>query len=60
MKAKAPCKNCEKRKLHCHSNCEDYQAFKKQIEDESKKIKDKRDKYDDLIYGGLRHRRKVL
>ena len=25
----APCKDCEKRYLGCHSNCEEYQAFDK-------------------------------
>lgn len=26
---KAPCKDCEKRYLGCHSKCEEYQAFTK-------------------------------
>jgi hypothetical protein len=26
---KAPCKDCEKRELGCHSKCEEYQAFDK-------------------------------
>jgi hypothetical protein len=24
----APCKDCQKRQLHCHSSCEEYKAFK--------------------------------
>lgn len=23
----APCKDCQKRQLHCHSSCEEYKAF---------------------------------
>lgn len=26
----APCMNCTKRELNCHSNCEEYQKFKKE------------------------------
>lgn len=26
----APCLNCEKRKLGCHSSCDDYISFKKE------------------------------
>ena len=24
----APCKDCQKRHLHCHSSCEDYKKFR--------------------------------
>lgn len=30
----APCKDCAKRKLHCHSTCEEYISFRKKKEKE--------------------------
>lgn len=29
---KVPCKGCTKRCLHCHSSCEQYAEYRKQIE----------------------------
>ena len=26
-RTEAPCKNCSKRELHCHSSCEEYKEF---------------------------------
>ena len=31
-----PCRNCEDRKLGCHSSCEKYKAFKDRIESKNK------------------------
>ena len=28
----APCKNCEKRTLGCHSSCKDYMEYKAEVE----------------------------
>lgn len=40
---KAPCKGCERRKLLCHSVCEEYKAFVA----ENEEIKKKRQMIDD-------------
>lgn len=32
MKPQAPCKDCEKRKLLCHSVCPEYKTFKDEVE----------------------------
>ena len=34
--AQAPCKDCKKRHLKCHSDCIDYALFKKELENEKK------------------------
>ena len=39
MNCIAPCKDCQKRKLHCHSTCSDYAAFREEIESRNKKRK---------------------
>ena len=31
-KLTAPCKDCPKRKLHCHSLCGDYRAYREYME----------------------------
>ena len=36
---RSPCKNCQKRKEHCHSTCEVYLKFKKDLEDYKAKVK---------------------
>lgn len=36
----APCKDCEKRTLGCHSSCGDYANFKKELEEIHKKEKE--------------------
>ena len=35
----SPCKNCQNRKEHCHSTCEVYLQFKKDVEDYKEKVK---------------------
>ena len=35
----SPCKNCQKRKEHCHSTCEVYLKFKKDLEEYKAKVK---------------------
>lgn len=32
MKIIAPCKNCEDRTIKCHSTCEKYLAYRKQMD----------------------------
>ena len=29
---KCPCQFCEKRTITCHSNCEDYKEYRKQVD----------------------------
>lgn len=36
---RSPCKNCQKRKELCHSTCEIYLKFKKDLEDYKAKVK---------------------
>ena len=36
---KSPCKNCQNRKEHCHSTCEVYSKFKKDLEEYKAKVK---------------------
>ena len=40
-KMKAPCKNCSKRRLNCHSVCEEYFQYRREI------MKASVDKYND-------------
>lgn len=35
----AGCKNCNKRYIGCHSECEDYQNYKDELEDMKAKIR---------------------
>lgn len=42
---KSPCKDCTKRKLKCHSSCEDYKEFRKNCD---KKSDEKLKKHDML------------
>jgi hypothetical protein len=42
----APCKDCTKRQLHCHSICEDYKAYREyrqSVSKEKMKIIDEKD-----------------
>ncbi len=32
----APCKDCEKRKIGCHSSCDDYLKFREWLDDVKK------------------------
>ena len=43
MAINIPCYNCKKRKLHCHSNCEEYLKFKKQCEKRNIFLREKMD-----------------
>ncbi len=40
MKPESPCKDCENRKLGCHSTCEDYIAFDKARKEHNARISD--------------------
>lgn len=31
MKPQSPCYNCKNRKANCHSNCDDYLAYKQEL-----------------------------
>ena len=45
-RTEAPCKNCSKRELHCHSSCEEYKEyrqFRNRIHDEKMKRVDETD-----------------
>lgn len=44
------CKDCEKRKVGCHSTCEDYMKEKRQREELKRKIYKERDKERDILY----------
>ena len=49
----APCKNCERRHLHCHASCESYKAFAA----ERAKAREKalvENRADDVIFRKLR------
>lgn len=37
---KAVCKDCKRRNPGCHSNCQDYISFKKELEDYHIKLKE--------------------
>lgn len=39
---RSPCLNCTERKLHCHSGCDKYNTFKKDLE----KIHENKNKID--------------
>lgn len=41
---KAPCKDCEKRYVGCHSSCEEYLAFKKDQREYNEKVLNARNK----------------
>lgn len=50
------CYNCEKRKVGCHSSCEDYKQFKINLEANNsarKKAKDAELFYDQVRYNNL-------
>lgn len=42
--ANSPCKNCTKRQLHCHSQCEAYADYKRKLEiareEENKRVEE--------------------
>ena len=37
MKPKTPCKDCERRELGCHANCQDYISFTEALREEKGK-----------------------
>lgn len=42
MKPQAPCKGCEKRQPSCHSYCEDYISFRKEMDNYNRKVAEER------------------
>lgn len=49
----APCKGCEKRQPYCHSCCNDYAAFRKEVKairEEERKVRLVNDAIKDDIY----------
>ena len=36
---KRPCYNCEKRTVNCHCTCEDYKAYKKELEEYNETVR---------------------
>ena len=57
----ASCLNCEKRSVGCHSSCEDYKKFKKELEEKAKQKIDAKSKesiINSTILTGIRKRYK--
>jgi len=52
----APCKNCEKKFIGCHSTCEDYKEFCRQNAALKKKIREAKDQYYGSLTTGKRKR----
>lgn len=44
-KPKAPCRNCADRNISCHSSCEKYVDFRKQLDDFNIKLKKQKEDY---------------
>ena len=40
-----PCRDCEMRKLHCHSACEKYKEYRKEIETRNAEMREKVEAY---------------
>lgn len=38
LKTGCCCKDCTKRQLHCHSTCEDYKQFRKELDEKQETI----------------------
>lgn len=47
--ALSPCKNCENRKLHCHSSCKAYGEYKQKLET-ARDVKNKRAEENNFNY----------
>ena len=54
----APCKNCETRKVGCHSACEKYIAWRVEHRKETKKRKEQAEALDAQIRGLERMKKK--
>ncbi len=55
------CKNCEKRHIGCHSDCEDYAEQRRVIDEMKKKISDQKIKeraLDELEYARIKYAKK--
>lgn len=55
------CKNCEKRHIGCHSDCEDYAEQRRVIDEMKKKISDQKIKeraLDELEYKRIKYAKK--
>lgn len=48
MTIKSPCKNCENRCVGCHSNCDKYIEYRKQLDNRNEIIKTEKGKTTDL------------
>lgn len=42
----SPCKDCPGRRLHCHSECDKYKVFKSRKDEENKRIRQEKKKYE--------------
>lgn len=49
MSVSEPCKNCPDRYLGCHSNCDKYKQFKKEIAERKRKNQKGREYFNYLI-----------
>ena len=52
---KCPCKNCEKREVHCHGKCAEYKEWK--VENDQLREKERKDRrgYNAVAYGNRTH-----
>ena len=54
----APCKECEKRVIGCHSKCEEYIKYKTEAANKEKERRRKKAEYNDLRgYSKAKHKR---
>lgn len=44
MKIKCPCKNCSRRVIGCHADCNEYKEWREELTDENENIKKEREK----------------
>ena len=48
---KGPCKDCERRSVGCHATCEDYNFYRKHVDDaRAKRLEQITNKYDKYLY----------
>jgi hypothetical protein len=53
--SKSPCKNCVDRHLKCHSTCEKYLAFRKELDDLREVVEKKKRTDNDYFKVRTRH-----
>ena len=53
---KNPCHNCERRKVNCHTNCEEYIDFRVDLDEFNKMVKNIKDKERAMVDYENKHR----